>query len=132
MIARMALGCAGALSPLPAAPFGATVPVGLVLLDVVMHPDNPAPARRNRHCHEGYWQGLPHRAEQRSVKDMAPTNGPQGNDLRQFLTTRRARISPEQSGLPVYGANRRVTGLRREEVALLAGISVEYYTRLER
>src|SRR4051812_1408251 len=54
------------------------------------------------------------------------------NDLREFLTTRRARITPEQAGLPVYGANRRVTGLRREEVALLAGISVEYYTRLER
>jgi len=54
------------------------------------------------------------------------------NDLREFLTTRRARITPDQAGLPVYGANRRVAGLRREEVALLAGISVEYYTRLER
>lgn len=54
------------------------------------------------------------------------------DELRQFLTTRRARITPEQAGLPVYGMNRRVTGLRREEVALLAGISVEYYTRLER
>ena len=54
------------------------------------------------------------------------------DDIREFLATRRARITPEQSGLPVYGANRRVTGLRREEVALLAGISVEYYTRLER
>ncbi|SKB08874.1 helix-turn-helix transcriptional regulator [Aeromicrobium choanae] len=53
-------------------------------------------------------------------------------EMRDFLTTRRARITPEQAGLPVYGANRRVTGLRREEVALLAGISVEYYTRLER
>jgi len=53
-------------------------------------------------------------------------------DLRDFLTTRRARLTPDQAGLPVYGANRRVTGLRREEVALLAGISVEYYTRLER
>ncbi|MEU4195461.1 helix-turn-helix transcriptional regulator [Kribbella sp. NPDC026611] len=54
-------------------------------------------------------------------------------DLREFLTTRQAKITPEQAGLPVYGgANRRVTGLRREEVALLAGISVEYYTRLER
>jgi transcriptional regulator with XRE-family HTH domain len=53
-------------------------------------------------------------------------------DIRAFLATRRARLTPEQSGLPVYGANRRVTGLRREEVALLAGISVEYYTRLER
>jgi len=54
------------------------------------------------------------------------------DDIREFLTTRRAKITPEQAGLPVYGVNRRVTGLRREEVALLAGISVEYYTRLER
>jgi transcriptional regulator with XRE-family HTH domain len=54
------------------------------------------------------------------------------DDIRDFLATRRAKITPEQAGLPVYGANRRVTGLRREEVALLAGISVEYYTRLER
>ena len=54
------------------------------------------------------------------------------DDIREFLATRRGRITPQQSGLPVYGANRRVTGLRREEVALLAGISVEYYTRLER
>ena len=63
---------------------------------------------------------------------MPASNGPSRNDLKEFLTTRRAKITPEQSGLPVYGANRRVTGLRREEVALLAGISVEYYTRLER
>ena len=54
------------------------------------------------------------------------------DDLREFLATRRAKLTPQQAGLPVYGANRRVTGLRREEVALLAGISVEYYTRLER
>ena len=54
------------------------------------------------------------------------------DDIREFLATRRGRITPQQSGLPVYGANRRVTGLRREEVAVLAGISVEYYTRLER
>jgi transcriptional regulator with XRE-family HTH domain len=54
------------------------------------------------------------------------------DEIRDFLTTRRARLTPEQAGLPVYGANRRVAGLRREEVALLAGISVEYYTRLER
>ena len=53
-------------------------------------------------------------------------------DIREFLTTRRAKITPEQAGLPVYGANRRVEGLRREEVAILAGISVEYYTKLER
>jgi transcriptional regulator with XRE-family HTH domain len=53
--------------------------------------------------------------------------------IREFLSTRRAKISPEQAGLPVYGGHRRrVSGLRREEVALLAGISSEYYTRLER
>ncbi|RZU19842.1 helix-turn-helix protein [Kribbella rubisoli] len=63
---------------------------------------------------------------------MAAKQDSSRNDLREFLTTRRARITPEQAGLPVYGANRRVTGMRREEVALLAGISVEYYTRLER
>ena len=54
------------------------------------------------------------------------------NEIRQFLASRRARITPEQAGLPVYGGNRRVPGLRREEVALLAGVSVDYYTRLER
>jgi transcriptional regulator with XRE-family HTH domain len=54
------------------------------------------------------------------------------SEIRQFLASRRARISPEQAGLAVYGANRRVAGLRREEVALLAGVSVDYYTRLER
>jgi len=54
------------------------------------------------------------------------------NEIRQFLTSRRARITPERAGLPIYGANRRVPGLRREEVALLAGVSVDYYTRLER
>ncbi|MET7543944.1 helix-turn-helix transcriptional regulator [Streptomyces sp. NPDC005507] len=48
-----------------------------------------------------------------------------------FLTSRRARITPEQAGLPSYG-KRRVPGLRRGEVAQLAGMSVEYYTRLER
>jgi transcriptional regulator with XRE-family HTH domain len=54
------------------------------------------------------------------------------NEIREFLGSRRARITPEQAGLPAYGANRRVKGLRREEVALLAGISAEYYVRLER
>ncbi|MGW2286106.1 helix-turn-helix transcriptional regulator [Streptomyces phaeochromogenes] len=54
-------------------------------------------------------------------------------EIREFLGTRRARVTPEQAGLPAYGGDRRrVTGLRREEVALLAGISSEYYTRLER
>jgi transcriptional regulator with XRE-family HTH domain len=54
------------------------------------------------------------------------------DDIREFLTSRRAKITPEQAGLPNYGGRRRVSGLRREEAALLAGVSVEYYTRLER
>ncbi|APF40537.1 helix-turn-helix domain-containing protein [Neomicrococcus aestuarii] len=53
-------------------------------------------------------------------------------DTREFLATRRARITPDKAGLPAYGGNRRVPGLRREEVAMLAGVSVDYYTRLER
>ena len=52
-------------------------------------------------------------------------------DIAEFLTTRRAKITPEQAGLPSYG-KRRVPGLRREEVASLAGVSAEYYRRLER
>jgi len=54
------------------------------------------------------------------------------DEVREFLATRRARITPAQAGLSLYGRKRRVPGLRREEVALLADISVEYYTRLER
>lgn len=54
-------------------------------------------------------------------------------EIREFLRTRRARITPAQAGLPTYGhERRRVTGLRREEVALLAGVSPQYYVRLER
>ena len=64
--------------------------------------------------------GLPSRAR-----------GSGSTDIAEFLTTRRARITPEQAGLPTYG-KRRVPGLRREEVASLAGMSVEYYKRLER
>ena len=52
--------------------------------------------------------------------------------MRDFLTTRRDRLSPQQAGLPLYGERRRVKGLRREEVAMLAGVSTDYYTRLER
>jgi hypothetical protein len=54
------------------------------------------------------------------------------SEIREFLTSRRARVSPEQAGLRTFGGTRRVPGLRREEVALLAGVSVDYYTRLER
>ncbi|WOT34547.1 helix-turn-helix transcriptional regulator [Streptomyces coeruleorubidus] len=52
-------------------------------------------------------------------------------DIRDFLATRRAKITPEQVGLPTSG-RRRVPGLRREEVAVLAGVSTEWYTRLEK
>lgn len=52
--------------------------------------------------------------------------------VREFLASRRARITPDQAGLPAYGGNRRVKGLRREEVALLAGVSIDYYIRMER
>jgi transcriptional regulator with XRE-family HTH domain len=53
------------------------------------------------------------------------------SEIREFLTSRRARITPDQAGISAYG-ERRVPGLRREEVAVLAGVSVDYYTRLER
>ena len=52
-------------------------------------------------------------------------------ELSEFLRTRRARLRPEDVGLPDYGRYRRVPGLRREELAQLAGVSVAYYTRLE-
>jgi transcriptional regulator with XRE-family HTH domain len=53
-------------------------------------------------------------------------------EIREFLSSRRSRISPQQAGLPAYGGRRRVKGLRREEVAMLAGVSVDYYVRMER
>jgi transcriptional regulator with XRE-family HTH domain len=52
-------------------------------------------------------------------------------EIRDLLVSRRAKITPQQAGLPAYG-KRRVPGLRREEVAALAGVSVDYYNRLER
>ncbi len=66
----------------------------------------------------------------------SPERTVEGMDLRaetrEFLTTRRGRITPERANLAAYGGNRRVPGLRREEVAMLAGVSVDYYTRMER
>lgn len=54
------------------------------------------------------------------------------DDLSEFLSSRRAKLTPAEAGLPDFGGRRRVPGLRREEVALLAGMSAEYYKRLER
>lgn len=59
------------------------------------------------------------------------TPPPNRDAIRDFLSTRRARITPQQAGLPA-GTRRRVAGLRREEVAVLSGVSTEWYTRLEK
>ena len=58
-------------------------------------------------------------------------SGPPNVELREFLRSRRARVTPAAAGLPVHLGARRVPGLRREEVAQLAGVSVDYYVRLE-
>lgn len=63
----------------------------------------------------------------RTVEDMETRD-----EVRDFLTSRRDRLTPGQAGIPLYGGRRRVKGLRREEVAMLAGMSIDYYTRLER
>ncbi|MFV0133975.1 helix-turn-helix domain-containing protein [Streptomyces sp. HMX87] len=69
--------------------------------------------------------------------ETAPADGAAGAgldrraELSEFLRTRRARLKPEDVGLPSFGRRRRVPGLRREELAQLAGVSVAYYTRLE-
>ncbi|MFI0465956.1 helix-turn-helix transcriptional regulator [Saccharopolyspora sp. 5N102] len=55
----------------------------------------------------------------------------QRSELGEFLRSRRARIGPEEAGIVTYGGRRRVPGLRREELAQLAGVSAGYYTRLE-
>src|SRR3954470_1767974 len=78
----------------------------------------------------GYWQCLPPtaRTAYRGVVSRTDLSA----EIRDFLSRRRARITPQQAGLPAYGGNRRVKGLRREEVAMLAGVSVDYYVRMER
>ncbi|MYZ36408.1 MULTISPECIES: helix-turn-helix transcriptional regulator [unclassified Streptomyces] len=70
-----------------------------------------------------------------STGASGPTGASEGGgnaELREFLRSRRARITPEEAGLSPQGGVRRVPGLRREEVAQLAGVSVDYYVRLER
>src|ERR1700675_3866032 len=71
--------------------------------------------------------GVPQRRTAGFTLDLVDTK----KEIREFLTSRRSRITPEQAVLRSYGS-RRVPGLRREEVAVLAGVSVPYYTRLER
>ena len=57
---------------------------------------------------------------------------PKNENAREFLATRRAKITPEEAGVPRGSSVRRVPGLRREEVAMLSGVSVDYYTRIEK
>src|SRR4051812_42403499 len=78
----------------------------------------------------GYWQCLPPPVPAAYGGAMSKTD--LSAEIRDFLSTRRARITPQEAGLPAYGGNRRVKGLRREEVAMLAGVSVDYYVRMER
>jgi transcriptional regulator with XRE-family HTH domain len=83
---------------------------------------------RTRALLKGHSQGPPeatHRAYACAMEASEP------NEIAEFLVSRRASISPERAGLPSFG-RRRVPGLRREEVASLAGVSIEYYRRLER
>lgn len=73
-----------------------------------------------------YWQYIPHPAALAYGRDVDNRT-----EVREFLISRRAKISPQQAGLPA-GSNRRVPGLRRGEVAALADVSIEYYAKLER
>lgn len=76
------------------------------------------------HLARSYSQGVT--ADEARVRDAVRAQ------IREFLSTRRARITPQEAGLPQFGGRRRVPGLRREEAALLVGVSPQYYTRLER
>ncbi len=75
----------------------------------------------------GEWQALPPVGCQSYRQGVSHRD-----DVSEFLRTRRGRVTPDQVGLATYGGTRRVPGLRREEVALLAGVSVDYYVRMER
>lgn len=95
-------------------------------------------ARRRRtrgavRTYGGYKLDLPEVRPVVTVESMDHRPDPAVNrtDIRDFLTSRRARLTPEQVGLPTSG-RRRVPGLRREEAATLAGVSTEWYTRLEK
>lgn len=70
-------------------------------------------------------------ADVSTLGKMTPSAGTQSGNLGEFLRSRRAALDPEHAGVVSLGRRRRVPGLRREEVARLAGVSVAYYTRLE-
>src|SRR3954464_14790282 len=93
-------------------------------------PVKPPARERGSSAHSGYRQGLPGRRMVVSGRSVGTID--LRAEIRDFLSTRRARLTPQQAGLPAYGGNRRVKGLRREEVAVLAGVSIDYYIRMER
>src|SRR4051812_50073006 len=102
---------------------------------VATGPQSHVPAGHNpngccRTRRRGYQQNLPPTAHRAYGDEVATID--LRTEIKEFLSSRRARITPERAGLPAYGGNRRVQGLRREEVALLAGVSVDYYVRMER
>ena len=91
-------------------------------------PRQPGPGRVWETPVRGTNSDLPPPRFRRTVEAVTATGPRSANSS----APRRARITPEQAGLPAYGGNRRVKGLRREEVAMLAGVSIDYYVRMER
>src|SRR3954452_4430091 len=90
------------------------------------HQDNPRSGGRGRFSYGGYNLALPLHVAARTVGCVDNRS-----EIRDFLATRRAKLTPDQVGLPTSG-RRRVPGLRREEVAVLAGVSTDWYIRLEK
>src|SRR3954466_12798524 len=90
-------------------------------------PGNRRPSRWGSHCWNVYRQPTtdPRSATYRGDVDNRA-------EVKDFLATRRARLTPQRAGLTAFSLNRRVPGLKRSEVADLAGVSVEYYSQLER
>ncbi len=82
--------------------------------------------------HPGVVQGLSAEGLRKYHSGMSPQRDVRNQEIRDFLVSRRAKVTPEQAGLQRFGGIRRVPGLRREEAAMLAGVSVDYYTRLEK
>src|SRR5512133_1037087 len=92
-----------------------------------MTPGNASSETRRSHCWTVCYQHTP-----RLGFAAYPGGVDSRDEVKAFLSSRRAKITPEQAGLAIYSRNRRVPGLRRSEVADLAGVSVEYYAQLER
>jgi len=90
------------------------------------HLGNRGPRARGRASYRGYKLDLPYATDARSVDTVDNRT-----EIRDFLATRRAKLTPEQVGLPTSG-RRRVPGLRREEVAVPTGVSPDWYIRLEK